>query len=207
MQISQLRIITTPVSVETVVKVKEQIGDYFRIIMHKHADQTWGETLSVWSNGQPDETVLSAPSLPPSPHRLNPEGDFIYGVTLVTRIVKVRTHSSLTPSQYRGLQQKPCLSHFPDRRGKSSTDTDWTISPAPAGNWILNSQLSADQMQERDVRSQTSQGQDETVTPLSPDGCSEKTNIVRLAWPAPQFCPHNQPLRLSLPSDISKSSC
>ena len=36
------------------------------------------------------------PSLPSSPHRLNPEGDFIYGVTLVTRIVKVRTHSSLS---------------------------------------------------------------------------------------------------------------
>ena len=40
---------------------------------------------------RPDQTVHAAlpPSLPP--HRLNPEGDFIYGVT---RIVKVRLHNS-----------------------------------------------------------------------------------------------------------------
>ena len=34
--------------------------------MHKHADQTGGETLSVWSNGQPRPDGATG-SLPPSP--------------------------------------------------------------------------------------------------------------------------------------------
>ena len=59
---------------------------------------------------------------PPSPHRLNPEGDFIYGVT---RIVKVRlqsetTHNSLVPTELSELQQKICLSQSPDQTDDGS---------------------------------------------------------------------------------------
>ena len=65
---------------------------------------------------------LLPPSLPPSPHRLNPEGDFIYGVT---RIVKVRlqsetTHNSLVPTELSELQQKICLSQSPDQTDDGS---------------------------------------------------------------------------------------
>ena len=46
---------------------------------------------------------------PPSPHRLNPEGDFIYGVT---RIVKVRLHNYTPPTELSEPGQKliVCLS-------------------------------------------------------------------------------------------------